>query len=249
MTRIKAVLFDYGGTLDSDGIAWRDRFYSLYKEAGLKTDPETFAKAFYKSDDDLPTRFELADQGLEETVRLQVDCVVKTLSQDDRALPRGSAASEAKGAAVRMASRVADAFVAQSRAAFKRNRPLLEALSRRYRLGIVSNFYGNLERIISSENLLPLFGAVADSRVVGIEKPDPAIFRHALDRLGAAPEEAMMVGDSLPRDIRGAAELGMHQAFLAGPDRPADPSFPKAHHLRKLTDLEGLLLAEKTIVL
>ncbi len=227
MTRLKAVLFDYGGTLDSDGIAWRARFYSLYKEAGLKIDPETFAKAFYKSDDNLPTRFKLSDQGLEETVRLQVDCVVETLSQN-----------------ARMAARVAGAFVAQSRAAFKRNRPLLEALSKRYRLGIVSNFYGNLERIISGENLLPLFGAVADSRVVGAEKPDPAIFRHALDRLGAAPEEALMVGDSLPRDIRGAAELGMRQAFLAGPDRPADPAFPKAHLIRKLTDLEDILLKE-----
>ncbi len=245
MTRIKAVLFDYGGTIDADGIAWRDRFYSLYKKAGLKTDPETFAKAFYKSDDNLPTRFDLSNKGLEETVRLQVDCVVKTLSQSDRALPRGSAASEAMGAADQMASRVTEAFVAQSREAFTRNRPLLEALSKRYRLGIVSNFYGNLERILSGEGLLPLFGAVADSRVVGVEKPEPAIFRHALDRLGAAPEEAVMVGDSLPRDIRGAAELGMRQVFLAGPNRPADPSFPKAHLIRKLTELEDILLKEK----
>ena len=53
MTReIQAILFDFGGTLDSNGRHWRERFFALYREAGVKTSPEAFDRAFYDSDDE-----------------------------------------------------------------------------------------------------------------------------------------------------------------------------------------------------
>ncbi len=66
------------------------------------------------------------------------------------------------------------------RAIFARNLPVLEALGRRCRLGIVSNFYGNLEAVCASVGLAPLFGVMADSDRVGAKKPDPKLFRFAL---------------------------------------------------------------------
>ena len=94
-------------------------------------------------------------------------------------------------------------------AAFARNRPVLEALGERYRLGVVSNFYGNLEAVCESSGLAPLFGVMADSQRVGAEKPEPAIFQAALSALHAAPETTVMVGDSLRRDYEGARRSGM----------------------------------------
>ena len=81
--------------------------------------------------------------------------------------------------------RVASRFLSDMSAIFARNRPVLEALGERYRLGVVSNFYGNLEAVCQSSGLAPLFAVMTDSRQVGAEKPDPAIFRAALDALRA----------------------------------------------------------------
>ncbi len=101
---------------------------------------------------------------------------------------------------------------------FARNRPVLETLGQRYRLGVVSNFYGNLEGACESSGLSPLFGAMADSQRVGAEKPDPAIFRAALSALHAAPETAVMVGDSLRRDYEGARRSGLSFIWIAPKD-------------------------------
>ena len=104
--------------------------------------------------------------------------------------------------------RVASRFLSEASAAFTRNRPVLEALRERYRLGIVSNFYGNLEAVCHSAGLAPLFAVMVDSHRVGAEKPDPAIFRAALEMLRATPETTMFVGDSLRRDREGARRSG-----------------------------------------
>ena len=62
-------------------------------------------------------------------------------------------------------------------------RRVLARLSRRHRLGVVSNFYGNLGAVCADAGLTALFDVIADSTAVGWTKPDPRIFRHALDAL------------------------------------------------------------------
>lgn len=220
---MKSILFDYGGTLDSDGTTWLERFHAIYKEEGIEAPAERFDRAFYDADDALADRFRLKGLSLEQTLRLQVDCVIKNLAPEKEAC----------------APKIVESFLADCRSHFKRNRPMLERLRQRYRLGIVSNFYGNLQGILASEDLLGLFSTVADSGVLGVQKPEPAIFHHALKELGAAPVDCVMVGDSLPRDMRGAEGLKMRHAFLAPPSSPA--CCAQAMRLGALTELEGLL--------
>ena len=50
---VKTLLFDFGGTLDADGVAWKERFHALYRAEGLDLDGEAFAPAFYAADDPL----------------------------------------------------------------------------------------------------------------------------------------------------------------------------------------------------
>jgi putative hydrolase of the HAD superfamily len=227
---LKAVLFDYGGTLDSDGIPWLDRFFPIYQQAGLAAPWEEFRKAFYDSDDQLPERYELEGLDLERTVGLQVRCVVDRLAPSLGAGERGA-----------LAEAVTRKFVDDSRRQFARNRPLLERLAAGYRLGVVSNFYGNLEGILQREGLESLFGAVADSQRVGCLKPDKEIFLHAARELGTAPEECLMVGDSLHRDMKGAENAGMPHAWLAG-DRPdRRPCCPGTPVLKTFQALEAAL--------
>jgi putative hydrolase of the HAD superfamily len=64
---------------------------------------------------------------------------------------------------------------------------------------------------------------VIDSSLVGVEKPDPAIFLAALDSLGVGPEEALYVGDLYEVDVVGARAAGIEAVLLtpssSGPGR------------------------------
>jgi len=199
---IETVLFDFGGTLDSDGVAWKERFHALYRAEGLDVSAEAFAPIFYAADDALVGAL-APTTGLEETVHALAMGLEAELKR------RGAAPDSARG------RRVASRFLTEMSAAFARNRPVLKALGERYHLGVVSNFYGNLEAACESSGLAPLFGVMADSQRVGAEKPEPAIFRAALSALGAAPETAVMVGDSLSRDGEGARRAGLSFIWIA----------------------------------
>jgi len=102
--------------------------------------------------------------------------------------------------------------------------PALEALRRRgLRVGIVSNFDSRLHAICRGLGLERLVDFVLPSAQVGHAKPSRQIFRAALARAGAAPDEALMVGDSRSDDPDGARAAGLHALLL---DRKARHSGP-----------------------
>ena len=225
----KALLFDFGGTLDANGVAWKDRFQAIYSSMGIKPEQEKFDRAFYDADDNLPSRHKLEGVGFAETVDLQVGDMFSNLGLAPDSPARAAVAAR---------------FVSQSRAAFDANRPLLSALKKKYRMGVVSNFYGNMDAVLKSEKLDEFFEVVADSSCVGAIKPDAKLFLYALDALGATPAESGMVGDSLHRDMAGAQALGMKCFFLWG-ERAKDGQLPAAAGgcvvMSSLGELSGLL--------
>lgn len=225
--RTQALLFDFGGTLDSNGVHWPERFFSLYRMEGAAMDRDRFERAFYDADDNLHKSHSLGGLDLEETVLLQCADTARNL-----------------GISTDIGKRVAGVFTAQSREALRRNRPLLERLRARFKLAIVSNFYGNLESILKREGLLDLFGAVADSTAVGAIKPDARIFAAAYETLGAAPKNCWMIGDSVARDMKGGAALGMRLGFMRGSRGPGALEGLDAALLNSLEDLEALLECE-----
>jgi putative hydrolase of the HAD superfamily len=92
----------------------------------------------------------------------------------------------------------------------------LAELSVRYRLGVVSNFYGNVGRILQDAGFGPLLSAVVDSTLVGLSKPDPAIYSLAVRELGTTAARTMHVGDSYERDVCAARDAGLRTAWLLG---------------------------------
>jgi HAD superfamily hydrolase (TIGR01509 family) len=237
MQAIGTLLFDFGGTLDADGVAWKERFYALYQAEGLEADPQTFASAFYAADDPLVGGL-AQSAGLSDTVHALTGNLESELAR------RGIGASGREAPVdIERGRRVAQRFLSEMSIVFARNRPVLEALSERYRLGVVSNFYGNLEAVCQSAGLAPLFAVMTDSHRAGAEKPDPAIFRIALEAVGATPESAIFVGDSLRRDGEGARRTGMGFIWIAPPDVQIAESSAAAPHsiLAAATGLPDLL--------
>lgn len=219
------VLFDFGGTLDADGDRWAVRFHAAYAQVGGRLAFPAFEPLFREADRQLEADSRVRTMGFRAMVAAQAD-LLRRLVPDASALDIQA---------------MADRFHRDSVDAAARSRGVLERLAPRYRLGVVSNFTGNLDPCLAELGLLPLFSVVADSLVVGWSKPDPRLFRHALDALGVEPEAAWMVGDNFEADIRPAAALGLATCWLAPATRPAPTEGVATQRIARLADLPPLL--------
>jgi putative hydrolase of the HAD superfamily len=83
------------------------------------------------------------------------------------------------------------------------------------RLAVVSNWDVSLHDVLERTGLRPLVDAVVISAELGVAKPDPAIFRAALQRLDATPHVALHVGDSVEYDVAGARAAGIDAVLVA----------------------------------
>ena len=83
-----------------------------------------------------------------------------------------------------------------------------------FRLGVISNADGRMERAIEQAGLRARFEFVIDSEVLGVAKPAPEIFHAASDRMGLRPSECLYVGDLYPVDVVGARGAGMEAVLL-----------------------------------
>lgn len=119
-------------------------------------------------------------------------------------------------------------------------RELLTDLGARYRIHIITNGFHEVqqEKIVHS-GLEHHFDLVLSSEMAGAKKPDPRIFRTALQRTKASTEESLMIGDSVLADIAGARAAGWDQAHFA-PHGDGDPQ--ATYVLQRLDDLRGILL-------
>ena len=92
---------------------------------------------------------------------------------------------------------------------------VLESLNRKYTLAVISNAMSDVpRRAIERSGLEKYLEAVVISRDLGIRKPDPEIFRFALENLGIEGYEAVHVGDSLDDDVQGAKNAGMEAIWI-----------------------------------
>jgi len=117
-----------------------------------------------------------------------------------------------------------------------------------YRLGLISNASNSpdLNRLIDNNDLRKYFEIVVISADEGIRKPDPRIFEDTLAKMGVKPEDAIMVGDTLPADILGAKNVGMRSIWITRrADRPENSeamgSIQPDYEIADLSSLVGLL--------
>ena len=95
-------------------------------------------------------------------------------------------------------------------------RPVLEKLSKKYRLVVACNYYGNLQTVLRTYNLDKYFSAVVDSNAVGVRKPDPAFFEHAFKAAECEKKELVVVGDNFQKDIVTPHDLGCRTIWFKG---------------------------------
>jgi len=222
----KAILFDFGGTLNSDGDHWgvlfRERLWDEFPERSI----EELEEAYIESERRL-VREGLREETFRETLRLQISYQFEVLGEGR----------------IERANKHADEFYAITVERMSEVRTLLKDLSPRYRLGIVSNFYGNLDAICNEFQLTPYLALILDSALAGVRKPDPEIWQRAITQVGFTPGETVIVGDSWKNDIAPGIGLGCKTVWYRGLEwRPAHEDQRADHQIRSLAELRELLL-------
>jgi putative hydrolase of the HAD superfamily len=95
----------------------------------------------------------------------------------------------------------------------------LRSLRPRYKTGLLSNAWDDLHGVLQHEwHIADAFDGIIISAEVGVAKPDPRIYRLALERLGVAPAEAVFVDDFL-HNVEGAHTVGMHAIQFRSPEQ------------------------------
>ncbi len=203
---MNALLLDFGGTIDTDGVHWSDKFRDAYREAGVPVPQQEFDAAYAQAEARMCSGMLAADDGMRKTLETQITLQFLELGKRHGISPFRAPSNAAH--------RIADICMRDVLDTVRRHTPLLQQWSRRYALAIVSNFYGNLLFVTRGLGIAEYFSAVIDSAVVGIRKPDPRIFRLALDALHCSPGQALVVGDSYDRDIVPAKSIGCETVWL-----------------------------------
>lgn len=207
ITDIENIIFDFGGTLDGNGIHWRDRFFYLIKKQIPALTWEQFEYADHRSIAD----FVADERTKSRTLRESAETI---LSGINHYLPIG----------IIDLALTTEQFCQPAEEFLKRNRDFLEKLASSYRLGVISNNFGNTQGWCDEYELTPLLDTVIDSTVVGIEKPDPQIFYLALDEMGISSKNSVYVGDTFSDDVVGSNQAGMFSAWLVGTEDKACPN-------------------------
>ncbi len=118
----------------------------------------------------------------------------------------------------------------------------LNRLRESHSLALVTNGAACLQREkLTSSGLSDHFEAVVASADLGVAKPDASVFQHALSQLGVDNDHAVMIGDSLPKDIDGALAAGLAAVWVNRDGHPAPPHQANLAEISTLTDLPDAL--------
>lgn len=200
---IKGILFDYGGTIDTNGLHWANVLWDAYQNNHVKVDKEAFASAYKFGERALAIHPIIQPHHVfYDVLFLKVEQQFGYLKENGYGLD-----SQAIEAIARECDRVA-------RTSVEKAVPVLEKLAAEYPLVMVSNFYGNLNSVLKEFGIAHYFQAVVESAVVGVRKPDPAIWQLGVEAQGFLPHECVAVGDSYSKDVLPAKATGAKAIWL-----------------------------------
>ena len=216
---IKGYIFDYGGTLDTGGHHWGKVIWHAYERQQVPVSETLFREAYVYGERTLgKTPIIQPDftfrQTLEKKLQLQLEYI------EDK---KEEFKSENYLQLV-----LADLYQHTCEETARSIEVLLK-LKERYPMVLVSNFYGNIQTVLREFGLDGIFSKIIESAVVGIRKPDPRIFTLGVEALGLKPEEVIVVGDSIDKDIIPARDAGCHTVWFKGEgwtDDPVDETIP-----------------------
>jgi HAD superfamily hydrolase (TIGR01549 family) len=200
---IKGILFDYGGTIDTNGLHWGGVLWDHYQKHKVLVSEEDFGKAYSFGERALAinplvkpehTFYDVLCLKIEQ----QFNLLIETGYRLDTDL-------------IEVISRDCNLF---AKSTVENAKPVLAELAKSYPLVMVSNFYGNLNSVLLDFDIRQYFNDVVESAVVGVRKPDPEIYRMGVESLNIPAHQCVVVGDSYTKDIVPAKAVGCNTIWL-----------------------------------
>lgn len=226
---IKGYIFDYGGTLDTGGQHWGKVIWHAYERQQVPVTEEAFREAYVHAERTLGKNPIIQPdftfyKTIETKIRIQLDY-----------LQEKNDVSSVSSYLKPLTDSLYEATVKET----AKSREVLLQLKQQYPMVLVSNFYGNIATVLKEFQLDGIFDTIIESAVVGVRKPDPQIFTLGVEALGMQPDEVVVVGDSMDKDIIPAGKAGCHTVWFKGEgwtDDPVDES-PAGKVITDLTQI------------
>lgn len=238
------LLFDYGGTLDTAARHWSYVLLDAYRQVVrlepqlAKVEGSVWREAYVHGERTLAREVIILPTDdfhalLQKKVRIELDYLrhnhILDLSDERTTL---------------LTAAIADHSNATARRHIHESRTVLETLQQRgYRFVLVTNFYGNISAVLRGYGLSHFFPTIIESAVVGVRKPDPAIWQKGVEASGTSADRCIAIGDSFGKDILPAREVGCSTIWFKGEEweeKHYDESLP-THIITHLPDLLHLL--------
>lgn len=202
---IQALLFDFGGTIDTGGLHWLHVLYPLWEQRLPGLDPGLYRQAFARGERRLAM----------EKIILPTDNFLHLLEKK-LSIQAAFLQENAVACTIGDQQAVARRAYQQARDHCTQHRLIIERLQQKYRIAMVSNFYGNLQTVLRDFGIMDLFETLTESAVAGVKKPDPQIWQLGCDSLSLAAENCVAIGDSLTKDMQPATHIGCQGIWLQG---------------------------------
>ncbi len=244
VNRIQAIIFDYGGTIDTNALHWSEVLWEGYQHTNIPVSKEEFRQSYVFAERALAKHpYIQPEHNFLDLLTIKCDLETQDLvnrgvwlvSDTERKIQSDAVANYCYQYVLNV---------------LEVSRPVIAQLAEKYPLVLVSNFYGNIETILKDFHL-EYFQHIVESAVVGIRKPDPQIFQLGVDALrgitGKTAEELpahdiLVVGDSYSKDILPATQIGCQTVWLKGigwDNETVDETVPThiIHHIKDLPEV------------
>ena len=227
---LKGYIFDYGGTLDTGGQHWGKVIWHAYERQQVPVSEEAFREAYVHAERTLGRNPIIQpDFTFYKTIETKIRIQLEYLQEKNDA---SSVSSYLKP----LTDSLYEATVKET----AKSREVLLQLKQQYPMVLVSNFYGNIATVLQEFKLDGIFDKIIESAVVGVRKPDPQIFTLGVEALGMQPDEVVVVGDSMDKDIIPAGKAGCHTVWFKGEGWTNDP-VDESPAGKVITDLTQIL--------
>jgi len=198
ISKIKIIFFDFGGTIDSNGVDWGIKLYNLFKESKITIKKEDVISAYEKTMNMLYADNKSASLSYKETVDVYIYWTLKNLGLTIENYKKS----------------IFEPFYYSALETINYNKKILKKLAEKYTLGIISNNFGNCKNWCVELGIKDYFKVIIDSTKAGVKKPDKKIFSLAVQEIRCLPENAVYVGDKYEIDIISAKASGLNPIWI-----------------------------------
>lgn len=235
---ITGIIFDYGGTIDTNSRHWAEVLWEAYETHQVPVSKEAFRTAYVFAERALAKHpYITPAHTFRELLHIKTELQIGALVEE-------GALSKRDPNLALYADQVAESCYDYVLNVLKKSRPVVEALAKCYPLVLVSNFYGNIETILKEFKLDSFFTTIIESAVVGVRKPDPAIYQLGVDAMQMPANQIVVVGDSFSKDVVPAKKVGCKVVWLSGEgwgDEVIDSTLPDIT-ITDITELPAYLI-------